>query len=441
MADRYDRESRLDRIKQRIRTYFPERQLMLRAEGRVRYLRLPGSVQMVMMAMLVTVGGWATFTSFNYALHDQILSSKENQISETRRAYRSLLEEVTAYQSKFNAVTLDLESNHGLMLGLVEQNAALQQNLRTVEGELQVTERDRRKIVTTREHLKSNLVDLRTRLRSLATKNFTLQEDLTSSEEDLEIALNERDLARDEGLRLEEHRNRLEDRLTKLQEMEQESVQQLTERTMTYIETMERVVKVSGLNVQKVLAANQGISIGQGGPFIEAKVERDDLPAAELKGNLISLEQRLHRTSVLQSVMRKLPLAAPMDTYYITSAYGKRRDPVNKRWAMHYGLDLGGPYKSQVFATAPGTVRFAGWKNKYGKVVEIDHGAGISTRFGHLNEFFVKKGQKVEFHDKIGLLGNTGRSTGAHLHYEVAFHKKTLNPLKFIKAGRHVFQE
>lgn len=415
--------------------------MVLRTEGRISYLRLSGRVQMVLVAMLVTAGGWATFASVNYVLHERILASKESQIANTRRAYRSLLSEVEAYQRKFNAVTNDLEANHNLMLGLVEQNASLQQNLRTVESRLVATEEDRSRIISTRERLASNLTDLKTRLRSLATKNFSLEENLTTIEEDLQKALSERNNALAEGRRLKEHRNKLENRLAELQDMEQDAVQKLTERTVTYIDSMERVVKMAGLNVQRVLAADQGMAIGQGGPFIEAKIEKDNLPAAELKGDLISLDQRIARTAALQSVMHKLPLAAPMDAYYVTSNYGKRRDPMNKRWAMHYGLDLGGPYKSKVYSPAPGKVKFAGWKSKYGKVVEIDHGAGIVTRYGHLNKYFVKKGQEVAFHDKIGLLGNTGRSTGAHLHYEVMFHGKTLNPMKFIKAGRHVFQK
>ena len=86
-------------------------------------------------------------------------------------------------------------------------------------------------------------------------------------------------------------------------------------------------------------------------------------------------------------------------------------------------------------------VTYAGWKGKYGKLVEISHGAGLKTRYGHLNKFYVKKGQKVKFYQKIGLLGSTGRSTGAHLHYEIVFRGRAKNPMKFIKAGRNVFQD
>jgi murein DD-endopeptidase MepM/ murein hydrolase activator NlpD len=134
-------------------------------------------------------------------------------------------------------------------------------------------------------------------------------------------------------------------------------------------------------------------------------------------------------------------LSPPLNSFYITSSFGKRKDPINRRWAAHYGLDLGGPFKSRVYSPASGVVTYAGWKGKYGKLIEIDHGAGLKTRYGHLQKIYVKKGQKITFRQKIGLLGNTGRSTGAHLHYEIVFRGRAKNPMKFIKAGRNVFKE
>jgi len=86
-------------------------------------------------------------------------------------------------------------------------------------------------------------------------------------------------------------------------------------------------------------------------------------------------------------------------------------------------------------------VSYAGWNGKYGKLIEINHGAGLKTRYGHLHKILVKKGQKIKFRQRIGLLGSTGRSTGAHLHYEVVFRGKAKNPMKFIKAGQNVFQK
>ncbi|MCZ6846993.1 MAG: M23 family metallopeptidase, partial [Alphaproteobacteria bacterium] len=117
-----------------------------------------------------------------------------------------------------------------------------------------------------------------------------------------------------------------------------------------------------------------------------------------------------------------------------------RRDPFNNRLAMHPGLDFASRKKIAVHVTAPGTVAFVGWNGGYGKVVEVDHGLGIRTRFAHLSRIFVKRGQNLEFREKVGLVGSTGRSTSTHLHYEVMVDGQQLDPANFLRAGQYVFK-
>jgi murein DD-endopeptidase MepM/ murein hydrolase activator NlpD len=93
-----------------------------------------------------------------------------------------------------------------------------------------------------------------------------------------------------------------------------------------------------------------------------------------------------------------------------------------------------------VWSTAPGTVTFVGRRGPYGRLVEIDHGYGLVTRYGHLRKILVKKGESVGFRHKIGIMGSTGRSTGRHVHYEVLFEGKPQDPAKFMKAGKYVFK-
>ena len=93
-----------------------------------------------------------------------------------------------------------------------------------------------------------------------------------------------------------------------------------------------------------------------------------------------------------------------------------------------------------IIAPADGKVIFAGWKGRYGRVIEIDHGFGIVTRYGHLRRTSVKRGNRVKIGDKIGELGSSGRSTGPHVHYEIRVNKKPVDPQKFIKAGKNVFK-
>jgi murein DD-endopeptidase MepM/ murein hydrolase activator NlpD len=189
-------------------------------------------------------------------------------------------------------------------------------------------------------------------------------------------------------------------------------------------------LKANGAGVKK----NQG----QGGPFIALKPDTE--PAKRLKATLANLNSHLVQYEELDALMKRLPLAAPLDYFSISSHYGKRRDPINKRWAKHYGLDFGGAKRTSVYVTAPGRVTYAGRKGKYGKYIEVDHGFGFKTRYGHLNKILVKRGQKVDYRTKIGLMGSTGRSTGPHLHYEILVKGKQKNPWRFIKAGRYVYK-
>ena len=432
-------EQKPKRFRRLIHRLFPKRQLHIRTEGRISYYRLSRGSQIAFVVVLALIGGWGTFSTVSYFLHDAVLVAKERQLTTARVAYRSLLNEVGKYQKRFSSITRDLEENHGLMLSVVEQNAALQQSLKSVEGQLKSTERERARVIAARQVLIRQLAGVEDKMRGVAEHNFTLRGNLYSSEADLQTALAERNESIFNSNRMRRQIKKLETRLSDLQVDQVESVQRLAEGTAAFIDDMEKVVSIAGLKADRLLAAGSALSKGQGGSFIEAKP--DGLPGDRLRAELENLDARLNRWEALQTVIRRLPLMAPLDYFYITSPYGKRRDPLNKRWASHYGVDLGSSFKSSIYATAPGVVTHAGWKGKYGRLIEIDHGAGIKTRYGHLNKTFVKKGQKVKFRQKIALLGNSGRSTGRHLHYEVVFKNRPKNPIKFIKAGRYVFQE
>lgn len=412
---------------------------MLRSEGKVSFITLSKRLQLTVVATMLVLVGWSAFASVSYVFYGKFLESKENQVANARLAYRSLLSQVTSYQRKFSSITDDLEANHSMMLELVEKNASLQQNLKNVSAQLRNTEEERESVMAVRQSLREKLAKTESDLRQLNNRNFAMKENLETVEGDLQAALSERNEALFNGTRMRRQIKDLEIRLADLEAGEEKAVQLLTERTLNLNDTMARVVEMAGLDLEKLMASNGTDTKGQGGPFIAA--EPEGKAAGNLKANLVYLDQQLKQSENLQDVMRRLPLAPPLTSYRVTSSFGKRRDPMNKKWAAHYGLDMGAPFKSSVFVAASGVVKTAGWKGNFGKMVEIDHGAGLVTRFGHLHKILVKKGQQVDFRDKIGLLGSTGRSTGAHLHYEILFNGRSLNPLNFFKAGRYVFQE
>ncbi len=417
---------------------FPERQIHFRTEGRVSFFRLTKGWQIAIALVLLMTGGWMTFTTTAFVRHDAIVVAKDGLIANSRQAYRTLLGEVSVYQKKFTNLTADMEESHALMLGLVQKNATLQQGLASVSKKLKVTKSEREEMAAARENLKNKVANIEDKMRTIANRNFSLAGNLNTAEADLQTALAERNQSIYQATRMQSQIKNLESRLVELQESEEQAIKRLTVGTTVSIENMEKIVALSGIKVSRLLKDQDLRPKGQGGPFFALKPEHQ--PTKVMKAKLAKLDVQMGRMEALRDVMQKMPLAPPLISFYVTSSYGKRRDPINRRWASHYGLDLGGGFKSKVYSTAPGVVTYAGWKGKYGKLVEISHGAGMKTRYGHLNNIYVKKGQKVKFYKKIGLLGSTGRSTGAHLHYEVVFRGRAKNPMKFIRAGRNVFQ-
>ena len=133
-----------------------------------------------------------------------------------------------------------------------------------------------------------------------------------------------------------------------------------------------------------------------------------------------------------------VPSAKPISAATFTSAFGVRSDPFRGQSAMHAGIDLAAPQGTAVYATADGMVDAAEWRGGYGNLVELDHGHGLQTRFGHLSRVLVHPGQKVHRGDLIALVGSTGRSTGPHLHYEVRIDGQAVNPLPFLQASDYV---
>jgi murein DD-endopeptidase MepM/ murein hydrolase activator NlpD len=190
---------------------------------------------------------------------------------------------------------------------------------------------------------------------------------------------------------------------------------------------LERLLASTGLDIDRLLHGLGSSAGGEGGPYIAL----NDPRAAAVD------QQRLED---LKKLAKNLPLASPLGQYQLGSGYGARVDPINHKESFHPGLDLDAPYRTTVYSTGAGTVIFTGNMDSYGKVVEIDHGHGIVTRYAHLHRILVAKSQKVGLHSPIAELGSTGRSTGPHLHYEVRVDGQTVDPAKFMQAGKNVVQ-
>jgi murein DD-endopeptidase MepM/ murein hydrolase activator NlpD len=140
----------------------------------------------------------------------------------------------------------------------------------------------------------------------------------------------------------------------------------------------------------------------------------------------------------LRNGLVHVPVRAPLPELIETSGFGAREDPFNSTLAFHPGIDLRAGAGSKVRATAAGKVTVASWTGGYGNMVEIDHGGGLRTRYGHLSKIEVKVGEEIAAGEEIGRTGSTGRSTGPHLHYEVRVDGAAIDPMTWIKAGRQL---
>ncbi|MBX3562862.1 MAG: M23 family metallopeptidase [Sphingomonas sp.] len=190
-----------------------------------------------------------------------------------------------------------------------------------------------------------------------------------------------------------------------------------------YRETAQAVREL-GLNPARFHRARGGV----GGPLEE--VDSADPQFRELFTSWRRLEQ-------LEQGVVAIPSARPVrDSIRFTSAFGVRSDPFRGRAAMHGGIDLAGPVGTPIYATADGIVQRSEYnRGGYGNLVEINHGQGIQTRYGHLSRLIAQPGQRVRRGDLIGLMGSTGRSTGSHLHYEVRIDGRAVNPIPFMQSN------
>lgn len=192
---------------------------------------------------------------------------------------------------------------------------------------------------------------------------------------------------------------------------------------------LERLIASTGLDISRLIGRVKPLPSGEGGPFVA-------LDTKHAQGT----EEDQKRLDELQKLVKTLPLSVPLAHYQVESPFGVRHDPFNGRESFHDGMDMSAPYRTPVYCTGPGTVVYAGSMGDYGRVVEVDHGHGIVSRYAHLHRVLVSRGQKVATHTEIGELGSSGRATGPHVHYEILIDGEPTDPSKFLQVGKNVVQ-
>jgi murein DD-endopeptidase MepM/ murein hydrolase activator NlpD len=357
---------------------FPERQILIRARGEVSHFAVSSTLQALMVVGFVGAAGATTVIGFT---------------SSRAVAVASVHADIAAQEAA--AAELELAALNERVKALQDQLESATQKGNSAQGELD-------RIASEQAKLKA--------------EKGKLQHEVGSLEKD-------------------------KDKIAKLAAAERASMRQKLG------ELQQRMIKVGrGANTSTVAVPTQGEGdaepdvarpVGaQSGNFdINRFLGQFGLSTrqADVGGPFIPVgaaEATDHAsTERARKAMETLPLTAPLDNYRLESGFGVRSDPFNNRHSMH---------QTPVHSTAPGQVTFAGYAAAYGKMVEIDHGNGVRTRYAHLNRITVTIGQHVTKHMQVGLLGSTGRSTGPHCHYEVLVDGIAQDPAKFLEAGRNI---
>lgn len=391
---------------------FPERQIYHRSGGSVRYVSISPWRQAMMAGLATLIVGWCLFATVAVLLRGPAVGLQVSAGSDRKSARL----ERDLRQAKAGEQTA---------LALLEK--------RTDDFNEAIAEAENR-----HKTLKRVLANLQGQDTASATAlngdNATLLVDSTIEEGDARQSRPEAILvASNETAGFRARPDRLiAEQAAFLDAAEDEAV----ERS----ERARGVIRLTGVSAARVLEQP-----GMGGPLVEV----DGLSAAAFPAGpsdsfarrVFELEARLIEAKQYEKAIHSLPLGAPVSPpYRETSGFGYRSDPFSRRTAFHEGADLAAYYGAPILATAPGKVTFAGTRGGYGRVVEIDHGGGFKTRYAHLNSISVKTGAEVAISQKVGTMGSTGRSTGPHLHYEVYYRGKSYDPIKFLRAGKHVHE-
>lgn len=213
---------------------------------------------------------------------------------------------------------------------------------------------------------------------------------------------------------------------------------QIQARVMRLDALSERLAKLAGVDDKEIESDSQ--TPGQGGPLLQARSLTADEIGRQMAELTRQLEERNDRLGVLEALLLQqnlkhttIPNSSPVEAAYNSSSFGWRNDPFTGQMAFHEGLDFTAEKGTPIYAAADGIVSQAESTPDYGNIVKVDHGSGLETRYAHASRVLVKPGERVEKGQLIAEVGNTGRSTGAHLHFEVRLNGVALDPRKYLQ--------
>ena len=425
--------------------FVPEKRLFLRTGSETRFVRLSPTAQIIAVLGSTSFIAWTiiataivlmdTIGSGNFrdqARRDQaIYEERLNSIASERDNRTS---EALAAQQRFNTALAQVSSMQSELLASEDERKELERGIDVIQATLRRTMNQREALKTELEVIVSKL-DTESGIISSTSTASGVSNAMDYVNDTLEDVARERDSANARALQAQSQTSGLELEIQFLEEKANQIFRQLEDAMTISVKPLDKMFRNAGLDTNRLLKQIRRGYSGQGGAMSPISFHQNELGPSDITVDRAnSILAQLDRLNIYRIAAEKAPFSMPLKgSFRFTSGYGPR-------WGqMHRGTDFAARSGTPIYATADGVVARAEWWGGYGRVVYIKHAFGIETRYAHLAKIRVKKGQRVSRGQKIGDMGNSGKSTGTHLHYEVRVDGKDVNPMIYIKAGRDVF--
>ncbi|MGL6208477.1 MAG: DUF5930 domain-containing protein [Paracoccaceae bacterium] len=438
------------RLNAGLERYLPEQRLFLKSDAETRFIRLRPATQAVALFMGSLVLGWTIFATAILLMDSISAGSSREQTQRQQALYEERLnalsadrdlrvEEAAGAQERFNLALAQVSEMQARLLASEDRRREAETGIDVIQNTLRRTikERDAAGAELNRVQLAAAQTGaVVTELGRVRDTEATL-DILTQA---LDDAARERDLIESVAERTAERADEIAEEKRALEARNDVIFTQLEEALTVSVEPLDKMFRAAGMSPDSMLEAVRKGYSGQGGPLSKIVLSTSNAAPSIEEQRANAILTRLDRMNLYRLAAFKAPFAMPVTgNFRWTSGFGYRRDPKGYGTRMHNGTDMAGDYGTPIYATADGVVSYAGWDSGYGRTVRIKHAFGIETVYAHQSQIRVDVGQRVSRGDRIGDMGNSGRSTGTHLHYEVHVNGTPVNPMTFIKAAQNVF--
>ena len=425
----------------------PERIVRVESRDRVQYFRISPVVQAIALVLVLSVVTYVFALSALVGIEFGTNRSVEAKNELIHATYQQRIDELTSSSERLVAsATTDNERNRrvvqqlgtekGLQLQAFAKQLELERNVAVLEERLTSVTIERNGLLSEVERLNSRVTDLSGRVDEQLDAE-QLQDAVART---LDVAVAELNSKEGRISNLEEQVDGLQHDL-RVQEGHYDFIFRNLEGAVELaLGPMVKALERSGVDLEGVLDTVRRRFSNAGGPGGSLSSIEQTLSESPHAYRIKSLVEDLDRAHFVGLALQKIPVSMPVrGKFRYSSNYGLRKDPFTRKITKHEGVDMVARSGSAIYATADGTVVFAGWNSGFGRVVRIRHIHGFETVYGHLRKIRVNVGQMVSRGDRIGDMGNSGRSTGTHLHYEVRVGGSAKDPKKYLEAGRNVF--